>query len=200
MARDLTHAVREKEALKPLVSKGVFGNFCRSWQKLPVGDRTSHRHERKFVSVSGGEQAPSHGLRRARVGPPLRQPIGLHCSWSPIGALLLTVVPAAFSAPSLRQKRGPASNSPRCIRHRRRFGEFLETGSLTLPLAALRLFPLYTRGPLGGGLSQEPSPANSTVRPCRGGRPRPRCLCERHSAENLKSICSKREKCAILLY
>ena len=42
----------------------------------------------------------------------------------------------------LRQKRGTSSNSPRCFRHRRRHGEFLETASLHPQLAARRLFPL----------------------------------------------------------
>ncbi|MBQ3532441.1 MAG: hypothetical protein IJA51_01925, partial [Oscillospiraceae bacterium] len=54
----------------------------------------------------------------------------------------LTVVPAAFSASSLRQKRGTSSNSPRLICHRQHFGEFLESASLHLPQAALRRFPL----------------------------------------------------------
>ena len=39
--------------VETLVSTGVFGDFCRSWQKLPVGDRTSHRLRREHRERSG---------------------------------------------------------------------------------------------------------------------------------------------------
>ena len=103
---------------------------------------------RLVAVLRGGTTSVWWGTKRKGIPPalralcpPLRQPIPVRCSRTATGALLLTVVPAAFSASSLRQKRGTASNSPRFICHRQRFGEFLETGSLYLPPAARRLFP-----------------------------------------------------------
>ena len=100
------------------------------------------RRPSRAAAVRGGcgVSLPPSRLRRAPL--PTVAPAGWRAlTRPPTGALLLTVVPAAFSASSLRQKRGTSSNPPRCICRRQRFGGFLESASLYLPLAALRRFP-----------------------------------------------------------
>ena len=65
-----------------------FGDFLSAG-----GKKVTRRRQDKVAARQGVRerqrrgQSPSHGLRHDRVGSPLRQPIGLHCSWSPIGAL-----------------------------------------------------------------------------------------------------------------
>ena len=73
---------------------------------------------------------------------PLRQPFPSHFVPAKRGAFCSPLSLPLSPHHLLRQKRGTSSNSPRCFRHRRRHGEFLETASLHPPLAARRLFPL----------------------------------------------------------
>ena len=60
----------------------------------------------------------------------------------PIAPLLLTVGPNRPEALYAPSSRGPSSKSARLFCHWQRFADFLESGSLHPPLAALHRFPL----------------------------------------------------------
>ncbi len=45
------HQSRAKEVLKPLVSTGIFGDFCCSWQKSPCGAFRAAAREEELLAV-----------------------------------------------------------------------------------------------------------------------------------------------------
>ena len=90
--------------------------------------------------------APSAGRGKRRL-PTVAPADSRALTRPPIGALLLTLAQPVLCH-FVADNRGPALNPPRFICRRQRFGGFLESSSLYLPLAALRRFPL-PKHPIG---------------------------------------------------
>ena len=99
---------------------------------LPKDSVGAGIHDRPTSYAAGGDRAPLPTVAPADSRALTRPPIG---------ALLLTLAQPVLCH-FVADNRGPALNPPRFICRRQRFGGFLESASLHLPLAALRRFPL----------------------------------------------------------